>query len=295
MKDLFRRYQGPALVLLLLALPLYTLAASGGTRARLGTLDRAGVRTLGMLQSQADGVVGRIGGFWDDYIDLVDVKRENERLHQENARLREENTRLQGILQENARLSRLVGFREARPTLELVPARVIAADLSPYFRVLRLRIDVGSDRVEPGMPVVAAEGLVGQIESVAGGYSDVILTADPRSRVDILTQTNRARGVLKGLGRDTDYLAEIGFLARLDEVEVGDLVVTSGRGGRYPKELLVGRVSEVIKAESGQHQQVLVEPAVDFSRLEEVYIIVDDGTGSAGGGGPGSEGAASPR
>lgn len=282
MKDLLSRYRAPALVLLLLVLPLSTLAMTRGSRAELGPLDHAGMRTLGLMQVQADGVVGRIGGFWDDYIDLVDVKAENERLLQENARLREENTRLQGILQENARLSRLVGFKSSRPTLELVPARIIAADLSPYYRVLRIRLDVGDGVVEPGMAVVAAEGLVGQIESVAGDYCDVLLTADPRSRIDILTQTNRARGILRGLGREDDYAAEIGFLVRRDEVEVGDIVVTSGRGGRYPKELLVGRVRAVEKEEFGLYQRAIVEPAVDFSRLEEVFVIIDQRSASSG-------------
>jgi len=270
MKDLITRYRAPALVIALLALPLYTLASSRGDRSNLGPVDRGGMRAIGAMQSQTDGVIGRIGGFWDDYIDLVDVKAENERLRAENARLREE-----GILQENARLARLVGFKTARPQLELVPARVVAADISPYFRVLRIRLDAGeSESIEAGMPVVSADGVVGQIETVAGDYSDVMLAVDPRSRIDILTQTNRARGILHGLGLEDDYAAEISFLVRRDEVEVGDVVVTSGRGGRFPKELLVGRVRSVEKEEFGLYQRAIIEPAVDFSRLEEVFVVV---------------------
>jgi len=275
-RELLRRFRNPALVLLLLALPLYTLGASKGQRSAMGPVDRVGLRLLGATQSQVDGVLGRIGGFWDDYVDLLGVNAENEQLREENARLREENARLQGVLQENARLSKLVGFRTLRPNLELLPARVIAADISPYFRVLRIRLDVDADKVEVGMPVVSAEGVVGQIEVVAGNYSDVLLAVDPRSNIDVLTQSNRARGILIGLGLERSYTAKLGFLLRQDEVEEGDVVVTSGRGGRFPKELLVGTIVSVEKQEYGLYQSATVEPAVDFSRLEEVYVIVND-------------------
>lgn len=279
MKDLLRRYRAPGLVLLLLAVPFYTLGSTRGDRAKQGPVDRLAFQAVGAIQNQADGVFGRLGGFWDDYVDLVDVKAENERLREENARLREENVRLQGILQENARLSRMVEFKQSRPNLQLIPARVIAADVSPYFRVLRIRLDT-AEGIKPGMPVVAAEGVVGQVEAVSGTYCDVMLAVDPRSKVDILTQTNRARGVLIGLGNEKDYLARIGFLLRRDEVEEGDVVVTSGRGGLFPKELLVGRVASIEKQEYGLYQTAIVEPAVDFSRLEEVFVIVGDGLSS---------------
>lgn len=261
------------LVIAMIALPLYMLGAKKGSREHPNVVDRNHQRLIGFMQSQSDGLFGRLGGFWDDYIDLVDVKAENDRLRDENARLREVNTRLQGILQENARLSKMAGFRSSRPGLELIPARVIAADVSPYFRVMRLRLDVGAGEIEPGMPVVSPEGIVGQIESINEGYCDVMLAIDPRSKIDILTQNNRARGILSGLSNETDYRAKIGFLLRRDEVEVGDVVVTSGRGHRFPKELLVGRVLEIEKQEFGLYQTAIVEPAVDFSRLEEVFII----------------------
>jgi len=274
MNDLLRRYRDPALVILLLALPLYMLGSYRGDRSRPGAMSAMTMQAVGSLQSQGDGVIGRVGRLWDDYVDLIDVKAENRRLVIENARLREENIRLQGILQENARLAALVGFKSARPTLHLVPARVIAADVSPYFRVLRIRIDTGEHLVEPGMPVVAAEGVVGQIEVVAGRYSDVMLAVDPRSKIDILTQSNRARGIL--VGHDNDYLAQISYLLRRDEVEEGDIVVTSGRGGRFPKELPVGRIRAIDAQAYGLYQNAWVEPVVDFSRLEEVFVVVGD-------------------
>lgn len=278
MRDFLRQYQALGLILLMIIWPLYTIISANGQHDRNGWLSNASSRSLGLFQSNTDGLLGSVSDFWDKYIDLVDVKTENERLRLDNARLREENIRLQGVLQENVRLSRLVGFRESNPNLDLVPARVIAANTSPFFRTLRVRIaldDTPSTPIAIGMPVVTAEGVVGQVEAISGLYCDIMLAVDPRSNIDVLTQSNRARGVLRGLGHDRNYLAELAYLLRRDQVEVGDLVVTSGHGGRFPHELNIGRIVHIDKQEYGLYQSALIEPAVDFSRLEEVYIITN--------------------
>ena len=228
---------------------------------------------LAFVQNHHDYLVGNASGLWDTYIDLIHTKRENEELRLENARLREENIGLQGILQQNARLLKLVGFKQERPIYDLEPARVIAADISPYFRVLRIRIEAQSDAIRPEMPVVSSEGLVGRIERVNGRYCDVMLTIDPRSKVDVLTNLNRSRGILSGMGDEKTYHARLSYLLRRDEVEEGELVVTSGRAGTFPKELPVGRITAIDSQDFGLYQNVTVTPLVDFSRLEEVYII----------------------
>ena len=108
---------------------------------------------------------------------------------------------------------------------------------------------------------------------MSGRYCDVMLTVDPRSKIDIMTQLNRSRGILSGTGENDRYEAQISYLLRRDEVEQGELVVTSGRAGTFPKELPVGRITSIDTKSFGLYQKVTVEPMVDFSRLEEVYII----------------------
>ncbi len=218
--------------------------------------------------------VGGIGTLWDDYLDLVAVGRENEQLRAELGRIRDEHTRLLGVMQENARLRQMVGFAESHPRLELVAATVVAKDLSPFFRVVSVRLHVRDARIAPGMPVVSSAGVVGHVSEVAAGFAEVTLAVDPRSSIDVLIQHNRARGVLQGLGHSDDYRARLAYLLRRDQARPGDVVVTSGMGGRYPAELVVGRVAEVREQSYGLFQEVEVEPAVDFSRLEEVYVIV---------------------
>ena len=178
-------------------------------------------------------------------------------------------------------MTRLVGFKQQRPIYQLTPARVVAADMSPFFRVLRLRIEAETDDIKPEMPVVSADGVVGRIERVSGRYCDVMLAVDPRSKIDIMTQLNRSRGILSGVGADDSYDAKISYLLRRDEVEEGEIVVTSGRAGTFPKELPIGRIKSVDTKSFGLYQTVTVEPVVDFSRLEEVYIITGTAETSA--------------
>ena len=273
MKSVFQRYQTQVVMIAIIAIPLFIFILSGLSRGETPILTRPLLTGVGSFQNHNDYVVGNASNLWDEYVNLIHTQRENEQLRKENAKLREENIGLQGILQQNARLTKLVGFKQQRPIYQLEPARVIAADMSPFFRVLRLRLETESDNIEPEMPVVSADGVVGRIERVDGRYCDVMLTVDPRSKIDIMTQINRSRGILTGTGSDTSYDAKISYLLRRDEVEEGELIVTSGRAGRFPKELPLGRITSINTKSFGLYQEVTVEPIVDFSRLEEVYII----------------------
>ncbi|MBO4351540.1 MAG: rod shape-determining protein MreC [Proteobacteria bacterium] len=273
MKAIIKRYQTMVVVALSIALPVLIFVLFGNARSKPTIVEKPVLSGVGRIQSHNDFVVGNASNFWDSYIDLIHTKRDNDMLRSENARLREENIGLQGILQQNARLTRLVGFKQQRPIYKLEPARVIAADMSPFFRVLTLRLETETDGILPEMPVVSSEGVVGRIERVEGKYCDVMLSVDPRSNIDVMTQLNRSRGILSGTGDDKKYEAKISYLLRRDEVEEGELIVTSGRAGTFPKELPVGRVSSINTKSFGLYQEVTVEPIVDFSRLEEVYII----------------------
>ena len=273
MKAIIKRYQTMVVVALSIALPVLIFVLFGNSRSKPTLVEKPAISAVGRIQSHNDFIVGNASNFWDSYIDLIHTKRDNEMLRSENARLREENIGLQGILQQNARLTRLVGFKQQRPIFKLEPARVVAADMSPFFRVLTLRLETETEGIQPEMPVVSSEGVVGRIERVDGKFCDVMLSVDPRSNIDVMTQLNRSRGILSGTGDDKKYEAKISYLLRRDEVEEGELIVTSGRAGTFPKELPVGRVSSINTKSFGLYQEVTVEPIVDFSRLEEVYII----------------------
>lgn len=214
-----------------------------------------------------------VSGFIDSFLES-ELEVENRELQLENARLREEKARLIGVLQENERLRKVLELRTRRPEFDLTPAKVIARDTSPYFRVLHIRIALEPESpIEPRMPVISAQGLVGQVHRVFDKYAEVIIVSDPRHRVDAIAQRTRAQAVVEGLGHNSDYFAKLSYLRDSDEVRPGDLMVTSGMGEFMPKELVIGTVKEVQSAQRGLFQEATIEPAVDFSRLEEVFVL----------------------
>src|SRR5690554_6379467 len=194
-------------------------------------------------------------------MDNGDVAADNKQLREEVAKLREEKSRLIGVHQETARLRDEVGFRKKHPECALSTARVIGRDITPYFRVLRLKLEANAE-LKPRQAVVVAGGVVGEIHEVYGNYADVIIVSDPRSRIDAVSQRNRAPGIVMGLGHESDYLAEVSYLNQKDLVRPGDVMVTGGKGGVFPRELVIGTVSAVKSARRGLFQEVRLEPAV---------------------------------
>lgn len=238
-----------------------------------GPFTAASIQAAGTSQTALSFLFRGVSHRWARHMYLVGVEEENQRLREELARTHEERARLLGVMQENARLRALVGFAELHPRFNLTPAKVISRDVNEFFRVLNIRIDAGNIRIRPDMPVVSSAGLVGRVESVDGHYAQVLLSVDQRSSVDIVVQRNRARGILSGKSNARDYDCEIGYLLRRDEVRVGDTLVTSGMDEIFPADLVVGTITEVTKRSYGLYQNVRVEPAVDFERLEEVYVV----------------------
>jgi rod shape-determining protein MreC len=113
--------------------------------------------------------------------------------------------------------------------------------------------------------------VVGQVLTSSPNYSKVLLATDPNSAIEIITQKTRVQGIVKGLGRDAFGLH---YVLKSAEVEKGDYVLTSGLGGVFPKGLMVGTVTEIRKSRRGMFQDIEIQPAVDFTQLEHLIIIM---------------------
>ena len=270
---LYRRFRDAAVCIVLLALPFFVLRANLTDPSRVNAVDRTILELSAPIQYGTSQLAQGISAILQEYVYLVEVKRDNDRLRSENQRLLEDNHRLASAATENRRLRRLLQLRDELRG-NLLSAQVIGKEVSPYFRVTRVRLDRGERaHVRPGMPVLSADGLVGQIRRAFSQYADVLLTADKTSAIDVVIQRNGARGMLKGTGAEDSYICTLEQLSRDDDVKPGDVVVTSGLGQRFPASILVGHVKEVVKREFGLYQEATVVPAVQFSRLEEVLVL----------------------
>ena len=249
------------------------LRASVRAPERLGPVDRLLVRITAPMQSVAVRLLSQISQSWTHYVSLVGVQRDNERLQAENAQLRMQLLAATQLAGRAERLQKLLDLR-SQVLSDTTAAQVIGLEVSRQFRVMRLRLDRGGAEIKPGMPVLSAGGIVGRILRVVGPYSDVQLSTDPRSSVDVLLPRTGSRGVLKGVTNDTNYVSRIEYLVQKDEVQVGDEVVTSGLGGIFPPDMAVGRVVRLRKSAASMYQEVEVAPVVDFGKLREVMIVL---------------------
>lgn len=269
----FRRFRDAAICVALLALPFFFLRANLKDPGKTNAIDRLMLGASAPVQWTATRLALSASSYIQDYVYLVEVNEENARLEQENARLREANAKLYAAAAENRRLRKLLQLRDNLRG-QMLAAQVIGKEVSPFFRVIRVRVDRGErDQVEAGMPVLTPEGLVGQVQRSAGRYSDVLLTADKTSAIDVVVQRTGARGMLKGMGDAQNYLCRLENLGRDVEIQVGDALITSGLGRRFPASILVGHVAKVRRKEAGLYQEAEVAPAVNFSGLEEVLIM----------------------
>ncbi len=268
-----RRYRDLFICIVLLTLPFFFLNANLKHPDELNPLDRVILQISSPIEWVAAAAAEAASDVWDRYVYLLETRAENDRLRRENGRLREENRRYVDVNAEARRLRKMLDFRDTFEG-ELLSARVIARDTSRFFRVVRLRIDRGETEIRAGMPVLTYDGLVGQIERTWSNFADVRLIVDSSSSVDVVVQRTNSRGTLRGTGDPAQYECNIEYLRRTEEVRPGDLVFTSGAGRRFPAGILVGRITGIRRQSFGLYQEVEVTPAVDISRLREVFVFV---------------------
>jgi rod shape-determining protein MreC len=253
-------------------LSLFLLRGSARAPEYLSPLDRGILTLVSPIQSAFATLARSIGHAAGRYVDLVHVRAENESLRNENGRLRGALLEAKRGAAESVRFQHLLGLRNA-VTAETLVGRVIAIDVSPYFRVARIRLDRGESLVQRGMPVITPEGVVGRINRTSGETSDIILSVDPRSAIDIVLPRTGGRGIMKGKPGENGYRCSIEYLMQGEQAKEGDLAVTSGLGG-FPRDLPVGRISKIVKNTAGLTQDIEITPDVDFARLSEVLVVV---------------------
>lgn len=203
--------------------------------------------------------------------DVTTLRQQNTELEAEIALLEVQIIELQQQVTEAQVLSTLVDYARSRSENRYVAAAVIGRDPSPFMHYVI--INRGSDDgLRRGMPVVTNQGLVGQVAAVTAGAARIQLITDPASSVNILLQRSDAEAVL--VGQVTSEV-ELEMIPQNADVQPGDLIVTSGLGGNYPPNLVVGQVSTVRQLDYDLFQTASVQPAVDFRELEIVLVIIN--------------------
>ena len=206
--------------------------------------------------------------------DVVNVHEQNKALKTEIEELRAKNLAANEFEAENRRLKALLGYKEAATQFDLVAARVIGREATTWSSMVVINRGT-SDGIANDMAVVTSMGLVGHISEAGINSSKVQLILDPRSSVGTLVQRpeSRVAGIVEGDINNPNMPRMIN-IPKNSDVIVGDIIVTSGFGGIYPKGIVVGTIKDVQNEESGLLKYGVIETTVNFQKLEDVAVIV---------------------
>lgn len=267
---LFRKYSLLIFIILLLLFAIVLMSLRAKQRKGVEYVDALLMEFCSPFQKASTLVIKTVQGTFQQYVFLVNLEKENKVLKKRIAELQEENHRIREMKLANERLRQLLSFREKNFS-SMIGAEVIGQDPSSWFK--SITIDKGErDGVKKGMAVISPAGVIGQILKTAPDYATVLLITDYNSAIDSIVERTRAKAIVAGEGENR---CQLKYLRRADEVALGDVVVTSGLGGNFPKGLMVGEIKKVDKKGHGVFQFAELVPSVDMTQLEEVFVIME--------------------
>lgn len=220
------------------------------------------------VQRGASTMVSSVRRVWSGYIGLRRVQAENESLKRQLADAQVQIQAQRALADRTRSLERLLDLRN-HLDLQTTSAEIIASSPTPDFRTVT--IDKGVlQGLSADMAVIAPAGVVGRIVTPTARASKVQLLIDRNAAAGALVERSRAQGVVVGGG---DERLRLEYVSEVADIGVGDVVVSSGIDGIYPKGFVIGRV-ETVEKSGGAYRQIVVRPAVDFSSLEEVLVVL---------------------
>ena len=257
------------------------ISAQVNSRSGVPVLESVTFGVFSEVQRALSGGVSGIRGVWGNYVGLRHARTENEELKRQVSALEVALQEQRALAGRTRGLEKLLELRE-QLTLKTTGADIIGAAATPDFRTVT--IDKGSRQgLQTDMAVIAPAGVVGRVVVPSARSAKVQLLVDRNAAAGALIERSRAQGVVVGSGDDRlqmDYVSEV------SDVITGDIVVTSGIDGIYPKGFVIGRVESVEKS-GGAYRRITIKPSVDFRSLEEVLVVLtappasDAGQGSS--------------
>ena len=260
--------QRPGVVLgAAILLHVILISAQVNTASGLPVLQVVTFGSFSEIQRGTMAVIDGVRGMWSGYIALRQVQQENDALKQEMQTLQVRLQQERAEAQRTDNLRQLLELRE-RANLDTVAAEVIAGAASPDFQTVT--IDKGSsESLETDMAVISPAGVVGRVILPSRRASKVQLLIDRNAAAGALIERTRVQGVVVGIG---DGMLRMQYVPGTADVKTGDLVVTSGIDGIYPKGFVIGTIDHADRG-GGAYHEIVIRPAVDFTRLEEVLIV----------------------
>lgn len=214
---------------------------------------------------------GAVTGVWSDYINLIALKKENDALRQRITALTDEKNRLMEEASLNSRLKQLLEFKDS-VQYATQAAGVTGYHMDGWSRSVTINKGVLDD-IRKDRAVITPDGVAGRTIETNAHTARVLLTTDPRSNIDVLIQRTRVQGVAEGNGGGIT----LKYIRQYDDAAIGDIIVTSGISGLFPKGLIIGEIVKIEKGKDNFFKHIEIRPGVDFKRLEEVLVVQEAG------------------
>lgn len=244
------------------------ISAQVNTKRGVPVLEAVTFGLFAEVQRGATSAIGETRATWDSYFALKDVRTDNERLKHEIAQLRVLLQQEQAVASQTRTLQDLLELR-GRTDLQTAAATIIGASASPEFRTISIDKGTG-DGLRPDMAVIAPAGVVGRVIMPSARASKVQLLIDRNASAGAIVERSRAQGLVMGTGGDR---LRLDYVQGSADVKPGDRVVTAGIDGIYPKGFVIGQIESVERG-AGTYSSIVVRPAVPFSSLEAVLVVL---------------------
>lgn len=233
--------------------------------------EKVAMEIFSPIQGGTQKMKFHLSSFWDNYVNIVNTSKENEVLKAKVDDLSGQLFDMNQLIKENVRLKQLLEFGVEQSSKKIL-AQVIGWDTSKGFNVFR--INKGTNQgINENDSVITSGGLVGFIYRASFGYADVLTILDTNNKIDVLNSRTRVYGILEGTGSENLIMK---YVLKKSDIEIGDEVITAGLGKIYPKGIKVGEIIKVENDASNLTQYIEVLPSVDFSKLEEVVVLVKE-------------------
>ena len=266
-----KKYQPIIIACLLVIISIVMVSYSVKRPTSIGFFRKLVLETAAPLANTISSSFRGLNEAWKRYIFLVGMEDENRRLKKENASLTQDIAYYREGYLEGIRLQKLLALKE-KINYPTIVARVISRDQTSIIKTIL--IDKGTSHgMKVDLPVIADQGVVGRIVEASPHVSKILLLIDVNSNIDSMVQESRIQGILQGA---SSRGCSLKYIAKTETVSPGNIVISSGLSGVFPKGLLIGAVTNVDKTDSGLFQKIDVAPFVDFARIEEVMIIKSD-------------------
>jgi rod shape-determining protein MreC len=272
----FRNYKSVIFIIILLATALIILSYNLKQKSHAGLIRKIVLEIAAPIQNVMNASVKSIGDAWSHYIVLVGLEEENKNLKKKISDLKAQLILYHEGYLEAQRLSNLLAIKDDHD-YNFIAARIIGREQIALSKTILINKGTAHG-LEAGMPVLAGPGLIGRVIDVSWHAAKVLLLIDESSNIDAIVQRNRTQGIIRGAGSHGYVLK---YISKTQDVKEGDVIISSGIGGVFPKGLMIGAVNRVDRMEAGLFLKIYVSPSIDFSKLEEVLVLAssDDDEG----------------